>query len=92
MLYRGPGVIQSKTELETLLYGWQEEVESNAVEVYIHHLRAKIGRDHIETVRDEAVAPRLEWIVARAKRANAPSSTSTSASTRRATTTRYEIK
>lgn len=46
-----PGVIHSKAELEALLYGWQEEVESNTVEVHIHHLRAKIGRDRIETVR-----------------------------------------
>jgi len=46
-----PGVILSKAELEALLYGWQEEVESNAVEVHIHHLRAKIGRERIETVR-----------------------------------------
>lgn len=50
-LVERPGVIQSKTELEALLYGWQEEIESNAVEVHIHHLRAKIGRDRIETVR-----------------------------------------
>jgi two-component system response regulator QseB len=50
-LVERPGVIQSKAELEALLYGWQEEVESNAVEVHIHHLRAKIGRDRIETVR-----------------------------------------
>lgn len=46
-----PGVIHSKADLEALLYGWQEEVESNTVEVHIHHLRAKIGRDRIETVR-----------------------------------------
>jgi two-component system, OmpR family, response regulator QseB len=46
-----PGVIKSKTELEDRLYGWQEEVESNAIEVHIHNLRAKIGRDAIETVR-----------------------------------------
>ncbi len=50
-LVERPGVIQSKGELEALLYGWQEEIESNAVEVHIHHLRAKIGRDRIETVR-----------------------------------------
>lgn len=50
-LVERPGVIQSKADLEALLYGWQEEVESNAVEVHIHHLRAKIGRDRIETVR-----------------------------------------
>ncbi|MDO9382368.1 MAG: response regulator transcription factor [Hyphomicrobiaceae bacterium] len=50
-LVERPGVILSKTDLEALLYGWQEEVESNAVEVHIHHLRAKIGRERIETVR-----------------------------------------
>lgn len=50
-LVERPGVIHSKSELEAALYGWQEEIESNAVEVHIHHLRAKIGRDLIETVR-----------------------------------------
>lgn len=50
-LVERPGVIQSKADLEALLYGWQEEIESNAVEVHIHHLRTKIGRDRIETVR-----------------------------------------
>jgi DNA-binding response OmpR family regulator len=50
-LVERPGVIQSKSELEALLYGWQEEIESNAVEVHIHHLRSKIGRERIETVR-----------------------------------------
>jgi two-component system response regulator QseB len=50
-LIERPGIIQSKADLEALLYGWQEEVESNAVEVHIHHLRGKIGRDRIETVR-----------------------------------------
>jgi DNA-binding response OmpR family regulator len=50
-LVEQPGVIQSKSELEALLYGWQEEIESNAVEVHIHHLRNKIGRERIETVR-----------------------------------------
>ncbi|MFA5952032.1 MAG: response regulator transcription factor [Hyphomicrobium sp.] len=50
-LVERPGVVQSKPELEAILYGWQEEVESNTVEVHIHNLRAKIGRDRIETVR-----------------------------------------
>lgn len=45
------GVIRSRAELEERLYGWQEDIESNAVEVHIHHLRTKIGRDRIETVR-----------------------------------------
>ena len=50
-LMERPGVIRSKPELEAKLYGWQEGVESNAVEVYVHNLRAKLGRDAIETVR-----------------------------------------
>jgi DNA-binding response OmpR family regulator len=50
-LMERPSVLRSKTELEERLYGWQEEVESNTVEVHIHNLRAKIGRQAIETVR-----------------------------------------
>jgi DNA-binding response OmpR family regulator len=46
-----PEIVRSKDELESRLYGWQEEVESNAVEVHIHNLRSKIGRETIETVR-----------------------------------------
>ena len=50
-LMERPGVIRSRMEIEERLYGWQEEVESNAVEVHIHNLRAKVGREAIETVR-----------------------------------------
>lgn len=50
-LMEHPGAIRSKGEIEDRLYGWGEEVESNAVEVHVHHLRAKIGREKIETVR-----------------------------------------
>jgi two-component system response regulator QseB len=50
-LVERPGIIQSKADLEALLYGWQEEIESNAIEVHIHNLRSKIGRERIETVR-----------------------------------------
>lgn len=50
-LMERPGIIRSKGELEARLYGWQEGVESNTVEVHVHHLRSKIGRDAIETVR-----------------------------------------
>ncbi|KUL93139.1 transcriptional regulator [Bosea sp. WAO] len=50
-LMERPGIVLSKVEIEDRLYGWQEEIESNAVEVHIHHLRAKIGRETIETVR-----------------------------------------
>jgi len=46
-----PGTIRSKDKLEERLYGWQEEIESNTVEVHVHNLRAKLGRQVIETVR-----------------------------------------
>jgi DNA-binding response OmpR family regulator len=50
-LMERPAVVRSKWELEERLYGWQEEVESNTVEVHVHNLRSKIGRHAIETVR-----------------------------------------
>ncbi len=50
-LMERPEIVRSKDDLESRLYGWQEEVESNAVEVHIHNLRNKIGREMIETVR-----------------------------------------
>lgn len=46
-----PGQILSRGQIEEKLYGWQEEVESNAIEVHIHHLRAKLGPGMIQTVR-----------------------------------------
>ena len=46
-----PGIVLSKSDLEARLYGWQEEVESNTVEVHVHKLRSKIGRSKIETLR-----------------------------------------
>ncbi|MBI1620492.1 response regulator [Aquamicrobium zhengzhouense] len=46
-----PGQILSRSQIEEKLYGWQEEVESNAVEVHIHHLRGKLGPGIIQTVR-----------------------------------------
>jgi two-component system response regulator QseB len=45
------GRVLSREQLEQSLYGWQEEVESNAVEVHIHHLRRKLGKDLIRTIR-----------------------------------------
>jgi len=51
VLMERPGVIRSRGEIEDRLYGWQEEIESNAVEVHVHNLRAKVGRTLIETVR-----------------------------------------
>lgn len=50
-LMERPGFVRSRADLEERLYGWQEEVESNAVEVHIHNLRSKIGREAIETLR-----------------------------------------
>ncbi|MFC1456530.1 MULTISPECIES: response regulator [Microvirga] len=50
-LIKHPGTVLSKDQLADRLYGWEEDVESNAVEVHVHHLRVKIGRDAIETVR-----------------------------------------
>lgn len=50
-LMERPGAILAKSFLEDRLYGWQEEVESNTVEVHIHKLRAKLGAGFIETVR-----------------------------------------
>jgi two-component system response regulator QseB len=45
------GAILSRSQLEERIYGWGEEVGSNAVEVYIHSLRKKLGADFIKTVR-----------------------------------------
>jgi DNA-binding response OmpR family regulator len=50
-LVERPGAILSRAQLEQRLYGWGEEVESNAVEVHIHHLRKKLGSDFIRNVR-----------------------------------------
>jgi two-component system OmpR family response regulator len=46
-----PGMVLSRAQLEEKLYGWKEEIASNAVEVYIHGLRRKLGADLIRNVR-----------------------------------------
>ena len=46
-----PGRVMSKAMLEQKLYGWNEEVESNTVDVYVHRLRRKLGADFIKNVR-----------------------------------------
>jgi DNA-binding response OmpR family regulator len=46
-----PGAILSRTQLEDRLYGWGEAIESNAVSVYVHQLRRKLGNDFIRNVR-----------------------------------------
>ena len=50
-LLDAPASVVPKSQLEERLYGWGEEIESNAIDVYIHHLRKKLGADFIETVR-----------------------------------------
>jgi two-component system response regulator QseB len=50
-LLERPGQLLSRTQLEERLYGWGDEVESNAIEVHIHNLRKKLGADYIQNVR-----------------------------------------
>lgn len=54
-----PGAILSRAELEDRIYGWGEEVESNAVEFLIYSLRRKLGADSIRNVRG------VGWLVAK---------------------------
>jgi two-component system response regulator QseB len=51
LLMERPGQILSRAQIEERLYGWGEEVESNAIEVHIHGLRRKLGADFIVNVR-----------------------------------------
>ncbi len=46
-----PGLVLSRAQLEDKLYGWKDEISSNAVEVYIHGLRKKLGAELIQNVR-----------------------------------------
>ncbi|MFW3615587.1 response regulator [Billgrantia antri] len=58
-----PGRVFTRDTLTRLVYGWEADVESNAIEVHVHHLRRKLFPDLIRTVRgigyvlDEAGAP-----------------------------------
>lgn len=54
-----PGAILSRSELEDRIYGWGEEVESNAIEYLIHSLRRKLGSDTIRNIRG------VGWMVSR---------------------------
>ncbi|WP_294765660.1 response regulator transcription factor [uncultured Rhodoferax sp.] len=50
-LMRGAGRVLSREQLEQQMYSWGLEVESNTIEVHIHHLRRKLQADVIQTVR-----------------------------------------
>lgn len=50
-LITNPGIPQSRSRLEDMLYGWGQEIESNAIQVHICNLRRKLGRTLIRTVR-----------------------------------------
>jgi DNA-binding response OmpR family regulator len=50
-LLERPGAILSRDQLESRIYGWGEEVSSNAVDVLIHGMRRKLGADTIRNVR-----------------------------------------
>ena len=50
-LFEHRGMALSRARLEESLYGWNEEVDSNAIEVHIHNLRKKLGADLIQTIR-----------------------------------------
>ena len=50
---QSPGRILSTEQLRDSLYGYSQDVESNAVNVHVHHLRRKLGHELVETVRGE---------------------------------------
>ena len=50
-LMQRPGAVLSREKLEESVYGWGEEVGSNAIEVHLHHLRKKLGMASIKNVR-----------------------------------------
>lgn len=56
-----PGALLSRVQLEEKLYGWNEEIDSNAVEVHIHALRKKLGAEAIRNVRG------VGWMIAKAE-------------------------
>jgi len=54
------GRVLSREQIEQQLYGWGQEVDSNAVEVHIHNLRRKLGSGLIQTVRGVGYTLRRE--------------------------------
>ncbi|MCG7200561.1 response regulator transcription factor [Marinobacter pelagius] len=50
-LMRHPDQVATRRRLEEQLYGWEQGAESNALEVHVHHLRRRVGKQTIRTVR-----------------------------------------
>jgi DNA-binding response OmpR family regulator len=74
LVLRRPAVV-SRDKLEEALYGWGDEVDSNAVDVYVHFLRRKFSRGLIVTVRGAGYQiGSEELLLAEARRAAAPAS------------------
>ena len=46
-----PGAVLSRAQLEEKLFSWKDDISSNAVEVYVHGVRKKLGNDFIQNVR-----------------------------------------
>lgn len=50
-LAENAGRVMTRAQLESSLYGWRDEPDSNALEVHVHHLRKKLGQERIRTLR-----------------------------------------
>lgn len=51
VLLENAGRVMTRAQLESSIYGWRDEPDSNALEVHIHHLRRKLGNELIRTLR-----------------------------------------
>ena len=51
MMLQNAGRVLTRAQLEQSLYGWSDGADSNTIEVFIHHLRKKLGSDFIQTLR-----------------------------------------
>jgi DNA-binding response OmpR family regulator len=59
VLMQRPGTVLSRAQIEQQIYGWGEEVESNAVDVLIHSIRKRFDKDIIRNLRGAG------WMVAK---------------------------
>lgn len=71
IMLRRPRIV-SRAQLVDALYGWEDDVESNSIEVYIHFLRRKIAREVIVTVRGRGYQIGSEEVLSAAKPERAP--------------------